>query len=247
MKQYEAVAEVIRRHGGYATLAQIYQDIIKLEGCHWGTKTPFASVRRIVQTKSDLFFKIKPGLWGLVDYRDKIPPEVLSEEPEPISAKDNELLNHSYYQGIAAETGNFQGYHTFVPHQDRNKIFIDRKLGEIITKPEIPQFTYPELVQKAKGADVIWFNKRGFPERFIEIEYSTDMNNALLRFLEFQDFQTKFIIAADAARHREFQSKIENSAFQPILNRIEFWDYEKLCKCHEKASAAAELEKILRV
>lgn len=239
MKQYEAVAEVIRRHGGYATLAQIYQDIMKVEGCHWGTKTPFASVRRIVQTKPDLFFKIKPGLWGLVDYREKL---------EQISTKDNEyILNHSYYQGIAVEAGNFQGYQTFIPYQDRNKIFLDRKLGEIITKPDIPQFTYPELVQKAKGSDVIWFNKRGFPEFFVEIEYSTDMNNSLLRFLEFQDFQTKFIIAADDARYREFQSKIENNAFRPIANRVKFWNYEKLSEYHEKASAAAELEKLLRV
>jgi len=245
MKQYEAVAEVMRRHGGYATLAQIYQDIMKIEGCHWGTKTPFASVRRIVQTKPELFFKIKPGLWGLAEYQEEILKEI--EKSETIPAEDAEYPNHSYYQGIAAETGNFRGYKTFVPNQDRNKPFLSKKLGEIISVSDVPPFTYDELVKKAKHTDVIWFNERRFPEFFIEIEYSTDMKNSLIRFLEFQDFQTKFIIVADAARLREFESKIQNNAFQPISNRVKFWNYDILCSCHEKSAAEAEAATLLRV
>jgi hypothetical protein len=44
MKQHEAVIEVIRANGGYATLAQIYQEVLKIPNVTWNTKTPFKSV-----------------------------------------------------------------------------------------------------------------------------------------------------------------------------------------------------------
>ena len=72
MKQYEAVYEAIKMNGGYASLGQLYKTALKIENCEWKTKTPFASIRRIVQTHPDLFFRIKPGLWGLVEKREFI-------------------------------------------------------------------------------------------------------------------------------------------------------------------------------
>ena len=55
MKQHEAVIEVMRANGGYATLGLLYKEALRIPGVEWKTKTPFASMRRIVQ-KSDLFF-----------------------------------------------------------------------------------------------------------------------------------------------------------------------------------------------
>lgn len=62
MYQYEAVEQVMQENGGYATLKHLYDNAPHVDGSEWGTKTPNASIRRIVQNR-DLFFKIRPGLW----------------------------------------------------------------------------------------------------------------------------------------------------------------------------------------
>lgn len=49
MTQAQAVIETIEALGGIATLNQINQNIFKIKDCVWKTKTPFASIRRIVQ------------------------------------------------------------------------------------------------------------------------------------------------------------------------------------------------------
>ena len=61
MKQYEQVIQVMRENGGFATLGFLNHT---LDVSKWKTKTPFASIRRIVQVER-FFFKIKPGLWAL--------------------------------------------------------------------------------------------------------------------------------------------------------------------------------------
>ena len=69
MKQYEAVIKVMEENSGYATLGYLNQTVLRVPGVEWKTKTPFASIRRIVQDKR-FFFKIKPGLWALKTHRD---------------------------------------------------------------------------------------------------------------------------------------------------------------------------------
>ncbi len=96
MKQHEAVIKVMESKGGYTTLGSLYQEVLKIKGCEWKTKTPFASIRRIVQDKK-LFFKIRPGLWALLAYKEKLPPEILSAKNLPKSAQEE--YNHTYYQG----------------------------------------------------------------------------------------------------------------------------------------------------
>ena len=68
MKQYEAVIETLKRLGGCATFGQLNQEVFKIEDCTWNTKTPFASIRRIVQDRKEIF-RIRPGLWALEEYR----------------------------------------------------------------------------------------------------------------------------------------------------------------------------------
>jgi len=68
MKQKQQVIDTMIKLGGYATLGKLNSHI---DFSEWKTKTPEASVRRIVQ-ESDLFFKIKPGLWALSDCSDAV-------------------------------------------------------------------------------------------------------------------------------------------------------------------------------
>ena len=66
MTQKEQVIEALEKCGGYATFSELNQ---KVDTSSWGTKTAAASIRRIVQQDSKLFYRIVPGQWGLVSMR----------------------------------------------------------------------------------------------------------------------------------------------------------------------------------
>lgn len=226
MKQYEAVIKVMENNGGYATLVFLNQEVLKIKDCLWKTRTPFASIRRIVQD-SRFFFKIRPGLWALKSYKDKLPPEILPASNLP--RHKQEEYSHAYYQGLLVEVGNLKRYQTFVPNQDKNKLYLGKKLAEITTIHSIPEFAYSRILQKAKTIDVIWFNERNMPADLFEIEHSTAMQNSLLKFVDLQDFNTRFYIVADSVREKDFRSKlISYSAFMPIRRRTEFLPYDDL-------------------
>lgn len=61
MTQNQAVIETIEMLGGIATLNQINQHVFEITDCQWGSKTPFASIRRIVRHTNGIY-RIKPGL-----------------------------------------------------------------------------------------------------------------------------------------------------------------------------------------
>lgn len=239
MKQHEAVIKIMEQNGGFATLGYLNQTVLKVPNVEWKTKTPFASIRRIVQDER-FFFKIKPGLWALLSYRKKLPLEIF---PNTITSKtEQEIFNHSYYQGLLVEIGNLQKYETFVPNQDKNKYFLGKRLGEIISLVDFYQFGYDNIVRQAKTIDVCWFNIRKMPNMLFEVEYSTNIKNSLLKFVELQDYNTKFFIVADKARESEYNTKLELNAFVSIKNRVKFIDYEKLSEWHAKTSEIVSLE-----
>ena len=244
MKQHEAVIRVMEASGGYATLGYLNQNVLRIEGCEWNTKTPFASIRRIVQDER-YFFKIRPGLWALKAYKDKLPLEILPFKNEP-KAKQEEY-SHTYYQGLLVEIGNLKKYKTFVPNQDKNKIYLGKKLSEIITVSDIYRFCYDGVVRTARTVDVMWFNHRKMPASLFEIEHSTDIHNSLRKFVELQDFYTNFCIVADEVRKREFDAKLTSQAFTAISKRVGFWSYNDVAELHSKTSEFINIETRLKL
>lgn len=61
MTQVEQVVGALEKCGGYATFSELNQHI---DTSAWGTKTPAASIRGIVQTHPKLFYRIVPGNGG---------------------------------------------------------------------------------------------------------------------------------------------------------------------------------------
>lgn len=230
MKQYEAVIEVMKNNRGYATLGKLYKEVFKIENVKWGTKTPLASIRRIVQDER-FFFKIKPGLWALKSQKENV---LKLLELDKGKTDELNVFNHSYYQGLLLEIGNLKRLKTFVPAQDKNKKFLEKPLGTIATIGSFYQFSYKEIINRAKSIDVSWFNERKFPHTFFEIEHSTDFKNSLLKFVELQDFNTEFRIVADKQREKQFNSIITMSAFKPIEYRVKFLSYDLLAELHVK-------------
>ena len=220
------VIEVLRKAGGYATLRRLNELV---DFSTWATKTPEASVRRIVQNSPEIF-KIQPGLWALEECRD----EVLRRfELKPGNEKSKEIFTHAYYQGLLVEIGKFRHFKTFVPAQDKGNLFIDKKLGEITDTTELPDFTYEELKKRARMVDVIWFNERNMPSDFYEVEHTTNIKNSLSKFYELQDFNAGFYIVADARRKKEYEDKLHVSMFAPIEKRVKFLNYSQVVGMYE--------------
>ena len=100
MKQYDAVIQTLERLGGVATLGQLNQEVFKIKDCEWKTKTPFASIRRIVQENPDIY-KIKPGLWALKSHQKELEERgIIVETEENKNSKIVQEFTHSYYQGL---------------------------------------------------------------------------------------------------------------------------------------------------
>lgn len=224
--QEQQVIEVLRDAGGYATLRRLNE---LLDFSTWATKTPEASVRRIVQNSSQIF-KVQPGLWALNEMRDVV---LQRFELNLGNKKSEEQFSHGYYQGLLVEIGKFRRLTTYVPAQDQNRLFIDKKLGEITDTTELPNFTNDILKRRARTIDVIWFNERNMPSDFYEVEHTTDIKNSLTKFYELQDFNAGFYIVADSSRKKEYEDKLHVSMFSPIEKRVKFLNYKQVVDMYE--------------
>jgi len=229
MTQEQQVIEKMRELGGFATFRQLNATV---DFSSWGTKTPQASVRRIVQN-SNKIFRIQPGLWALEDCRDEV---LKLFELKIGNAQSEDLFTHGYYQGLLVEIGKLNHQITYIPAQDKNQLFIGQKLSEITDTTVIPEFTYDTLLNRARTVDVIWFNERNMPSAFYEVEHTTDMKNSLSKFYELQDFQSGFYIVANISRKKEFEDKLHVSMFSAIEKRVKFLEYGKVASMYESLS-----------
>ncbi len=235
MSQKDDVILAMKKNGGYATFQQL-NGIVDVS--NWKTKTPAASIRQIVQIH-DEFFRIRPGLWALTQYKDEVLKKL---SIEPNDKKSDEMFTHAYYQGIIVEIGNKKHFNTYVPSQDKNKKFLETKLCDLTTMDAIPPFTYDNLIRRAKTVDVIWFNERRMPCGFYEVEHTTDMKNSLSKFYELQDFRAKFSIIADECRREQFNDIISASMYNPIRDYVKFISYDNLIKQYAKEQIILENE-----
>jgi hypothetical protein len=236
MKQNEAVINTIERLGGIVTLGQLYREVFKIKECEWKTNTPFASIRRIVQINKNIY-KIKPGLYALVKFKSKFEKQgIVTDKLIIDNSEKMTKFNHSYYQGLLLEIGNMKGMLTYIPPQDKNKKFINKKLNEISTVDKIFEFSYSEIISRARTIDVIWFNERKLLSSVFEVEHTTDIQNSLLKFNDLQDFHSRFFIVSSKERKEEFIKKLNYSSFKDIKDRVMFIDYNYVSGLHSKMS-----------
>lgn len=248
MTQPQAVIETIEMLGGVATLNQINQNVFHIEDCSWGSKTPFASIRRIVRHTKGIY-RIKPGLYALESHRQELEGNGILVQNE--HNQDSEIVktfNHAYYQGLLLEMGKMRHLDTFVPDQDKHKHFLNQaELGDLRTIQELPEYSFPQLVKRSSTIDVIWFNDRHMPHSFFEVEHSTDIQNSLLKFNDLQDFAARMVIVADEKRHQEFISKMGYAAFSKLAEdkRVAFLSYESLGKQYEQEFEKQKFEFVI--
>ena len=237
MTQKQQVIDIMKENGGYATFQQLNY---LMDFSSWKTKTPQASVRQIVQV-NDEFFRIKPGLWALVECKDEVLRKFDIQENNKAS---DDAFTHSYYQGMIVELGNMHNFKTYVPNQDKNRLFLEKHLSEITTEKELPLFTYDSLANRARTVDVIWFNERKMPYRFYEVEHSTNISNSLDKFYELQDFRADFYIVADESRRKQFDSLLERSMYSKIEKYVKFFNYDNLAMQYERECSLAGMDRL---
>ena len=244
MKQHEAVIETLRRLGGLATLAQLYKEVFKIQSCAWATKTPMASIRRIVQVRPEIY-KIKPGLYGLADCKSKNEARgIIAETEKNKNTQDLIQSNHAYYQGLLLSIGKLRNLGCWAPNQDKNKPFLNTTIGALRTMDVMPKFSYEQFVKRTSTVDVVWFNDRKMPRNLFEVEHSTDIQNSLLKFNDLQDFAAQMFIVAHSKRRSEYKSKLGFSAFHDIKSRVKFVDYDWLVKKYEHDVDASKQETV---
>lgn len=240
MNQHEQVIDAMRQLGGYATFNQLNQ---KMDFSQWKSKTPEASVRRIVQ-QSDEFYRIQPGLWALTEMRSQVEKSLHLTGKQ--SEQKQELFTHSYFQGLLVTIGNSNGYQTWVPNQDKNKHYLETPLYELKTiENDFPQFSYPFFIKQARTVDVIWFNDRNMPHAFFEVEHTTNITHSLIKFNELQDFYSNFYIVADQSRNALFKDILSRHAtFRNIAKRVKFLSYQELTNDFDNPTMRVNTNKV---
>ncbi|KEZ85635.1 hypothetical protein IO99_13240 [Clostridium sulfidigenes] len=233
--QEEIIQEVLKNNNGYAYFSQIYNDVFTIPGNSFKKENKYKeSIRGYVQ-RSDSFFSIKPGLWALEEYRDKLPEEIKEMIQEDTESYFERPTTHSKIQADLIAMGKELGYITYIPSQDKTKVFEEgKKLIDIVDIYTIPIFTYKPMVDKVRTIDIIWFKdesidstKMFFPKGVFEIETSTNFVNSLEKFKLLINFNMQyFYIISPKEKEKTFNNLIVRDEFEQIRNRVKFLAFE---------------------
>ena len=227
--QWKQVVSALEELGGIATLSQLSRYLLAPSGeaTKWATKTPEATIRRIVRNTPDHIHVLKLGLYCLRRLAVTLEREYDFPQEGSVPPKVEER-NHWYYQGLLLEIGNARDYKTYVPAQDGNRTFGNQTLSEVCAVTKLPCFGYSHFVRRARTVDVIWFNRRDMPAKMFEVELSTDMLNSLTKFNELRDFYTQLRIVAPAHRKAHFEDRIRMDTLHEIRGRVKFISISEL-------------------
>lgn len=218
-----AILEVLEKHKGIATLEILYKEVPKLIK-NTKTTSPEHDIRgylyRLKKKKREIeqiglsTYKLSRTNAENVIYQD-----IQNDDFEDtfFNLPENEI--HGYVEGMLIEIGNLKKYETYTP--DKNVIFNGEKLGNLALLTDIPNFTYPKIINKAKMIDVIWF-QNGFPSITFDVEKSTDFSKALLRASEIQNFRTTYYMVALDKKEKQFKDRIDMVSFEKIKSFVRF-------------------------
>jgi len=221
----EAIEKVLLANNYVAPLRKIYREIVKYRPLTG--QTPFKTIQERVQ-RDPRFTRIGLGVYALTEYLDKLPVA-----PKPQSKEQETEQTHYSIQGMLLEIGNMEGFDTYSPN--KNAIFDNKPLSQLMTLPDFPNFTYSSIVQAVRFIDVLWFNERGFPKSAFEVETTPQFRSSLVKFGELCDFCTSFYLITDVKYHDKFQGEIAKAVFKEIKERCSFMTFEQIMDMYLKS------------
>ena len=120
MKQHEAVIIALEKLGGQSTLANLYRETMKVEGCKncWKQK-PLLHLFDELFNNVQRFSKFGPGLWALKSIRKNL--DLLKT-----LGKDKSQVEQNAFllSGDFVINWKFAWIKTFSPNQDKNRLFV---------------------------------------------------------------------------------------------------------------------------
>lgn len=212
----EAIEKVLLTNNYIAPLRKIYKEIVKYR--RLTGQTPFNTIQERVQ-RDPRFTKVGLGVYALTKYLDKLP-----SVSGPKNETEKKEQTHYSIQGMLLEIGNVEGYDTYSPN--KNAIFDNKPLMQIMTLSEFPNFTYPTIIQLVKFIDVLWFNERGFPKFAFEVETTPQFRSSLVRFSDLCDFNVSLYLISEVEYQNKYYREVSRSVFKEITERCSF----KTCK-----------------
>lgn len=212
MTYSEAIERVLLSNNYVAPLRKRYKEVEKYRPLTG--QTPFKTIQERVQ-RDPRFTRIGLGIYALTDYLDKLPTP-----PKPQNKEQEKEQIHYSIQGMLLEIGNTEGFDTYSPN--KNAIFDNKPLMQIMTLSEFPNFTYSHIVQSVRFIDVLWFNEQGFPKFTFEVEITPQFRNSLLKFSELSDFYTTFYVVAEPENRDKYHREISRSVFREVKERCMF-------------------------
>lgn len=223
----EAIEKVLLESNYVASLRKIYKEIVKFRPLTG--QTPFKTIQERVQ-RDPRFTRIGLGVYALTEYLDKLP-----RAPRPQNEEEEKEKTHYSVQGMLLEIGNMEGFDTYSPN--KNAIFDNKPLLQIMTLSDFPNFTYSNIVQSAKFIDVLWFSERGFPKHAFEVEVTPQFRNSLVKFSELCDFQVSFYLISEAKHQNKYSREISRAIFNEIKGRSLFKTCEQVKDMYLKSIA----------
>lgn len=227
MTKIEAIRKVLEDNNGSATLGTIYNSIEKYypgakSSCEWE-----AGIRGIIYRdlkEKDGLKRIGLGIFALKDYKE-----------EHIHREDK-IRMHSYMEGLCLEIGNLKKYKTYTA--DPSAVFKDNVLlGDLSYFQKIPQFTYPNILDKAGRIDVIWFGGKSdnvFPAVALEVVDSLGtLEGALNRCLQLDGFNTIYRIISPEKHRARFDSVINANPYRDKRDKFMFIDYDEMKRLYD--------------
>src|SRR3989344_4247775 len=232
----EAIKRVIEDFNGVANWEQIYNNIEKYYPAAKVSKEWKAGIRgvlyREIRNKKN-FKKVSLGLYALADYQEE---NVLEEKKDKIKI-------HNFIQGVLVETGNIGEFETYTPDKSK-KYKEDIHLFQIQTLNEVPEFTYPELINDIKWIDVLWFSKEKlrFPIKIFEVIDSIGtLAKSLSRCLQLKNFNVEIFIVAPKEYESKYDAEISKQVYNDFRKRFRFIDYELVKRWYKLAIEKEEL------
>ncbi|MCS7309063.1 MAG: hypothetical protein NZ741_02465 [Armatimonadetes bacterium] len=233
MKWSDLIESIMRANGGTASLNLLYEragEYRQLPSGDW-RKTWRGVLYR--DAKQGRFIKVGLGVYALpeaaqVQQDSAYQHAQRGEAVESYLRKQTDL--HSAIQGMLVEIGNFLEYHTYTA--DPSRTFDGKRLGDLCTLRQVPEFTYPDMKKRVARCDVIWFSRSShpFPKYVFEVESTTDFLSSMLKMYELRDFEARLVLVAPEERYPLYDQRLSQEPFASIRNKFRFRSFDMVTR-----------------
>lgn len=233
MKWGDLIESIMRENGGTASLNLLYDRASRhrqLPSGDW-RKTLRGVLYR--DARQGRFVKVGLGVYALPSTAQTQQDSAYqhAQRGETVQAylqKQADL--HSVIQGMLVEIGNFLEYQTYTA--DPNRTFDGKRLGDLCTLRQVPDFTYSDVKRRVARCDVIWFSRAShpFPKYVFEVEATADFLNSMVKMYELREFEAQLVLVAPAERYSLYEQRLSQEPFASVRNKFRFRSFDLVAK-----------------